>query len=349
MHNDDISSTLILSRKSTSESESQMFQAELDKYRPFQQRLLQAQHKQIALLKEITRIYGTLLQHKQIKSEQAKYEAFIRQRNLALAKYRKIFQAFNDLSAGVTTAHDFYSGMKEIVSSLQQNVETFVENRRSEGGQLLARIERDRLNSAGSQADQEQDRLKGLMQRMSMSPAAAGSSGQSAVPDFASHSPVPSNMQAFGSPSLLAPPHRGVSSVQISDRAAPSSKTMSVVDRGLQDSTLAGTPPLLHSHAYNEMRIPYQPPASVNHMGRHHLLSHDQSSLPPDYVPPPPPPGPPPESEKRNDVLDQHRPPVSDMFTQHRLRPDQDRTPARHYEAILGQGSTRGNNPLHSP
>jgi hypothetical protein len=66
--------------------------------------------------------------------------------------------------------------MKETVSSLQKNVETFVQNRRGEGGQLLSRIEQSKSQGA----DQEQQRLKDLMDRMSMEPSNSGSPVQMA-------------------------------------------------------------------------------------------------------------------------------------------------------------------------
>ena len=58
-----------------------------------------------------------------------------------MTKYRRVYQSFNDLVAGLSRAQTFYSEMKDTVLSLQKNVETFVNNRRSEGGQLLTKIE----------------------------------------------------------------------------------------------------------------------------------------------------------------------------------------------------------------
>lgn len=86
-----------------------------------------------------------------------------------MTKYRRVYQAFNDLMNGLMRAQGFYSEMKETVSSLKQNVETFVNNRRSEGGQLLSKIEQ----SKSSGADQEQQRLKDLMERMSIDPSSS--------------------------------------------------------------------------------------------------------------------------------------------------------------------------------
>ncbi len=129
-------------------------------------------------MKELTRTYSDLLQDKRVSREQNKYEAFSRQRNVVLSKYRKVYQAYTDLQAGLQRAQQFYDEMKDTVDSMKKNVDSFVENRRSEGGQLLNTIEA----SKGSGADREQARLKELMERMSVSPGTQHS-----------HSPVPTS------------------------------------------------------------------------------------------------------------------------------------------------------------
>jgi hypothetical protein len=167
VHSDDISNVLILNKKAIANQESQLFKAELEKFRPHQNRILQANHKQSSLLKELTRTYSDLLKDKRVRSEQSKYDAFSRQRNTVMTKYRRVYQNFNDLIAGLSRAQTFYAEMKDTVSSLQKNVETFVQNRRGEGGQLLSRIEQNKSQGA----DQEQQRLKDLMDRMSVDPS----------------------------------------------------------------------------------------------------------------------------------------------------------------------------------
>jgi hypothetical protein len=199
VHSDDISNVLILNKKAIANQESQLFKAELEKFRPHQNRILQANHKQSSLLKELTRTYSDLLKDKRVRSEQSKYEAFSRQRNTVMTKYRRINQNFNDLVAGLMRAQNFYSEMKETVTSLQKNVESFVNNRRSEGGQLLAKIEQSKSQGA----DQEQQRLKELMERMSMdpsgSPVSAGSGGRKkSIPPPLSSTPGYPSMSSSG-------------------------------------------------------------------------------------------------------------------------------------------------------
>ena len=171
IHTDDISSVLILNKKAISSQEAALFKSELEKFRPHQSRILQANHKQNSIMKELTRTYSALLSNPAVKAEQNKYESFSRQRASVLSKYRKVHQAFTDLIAGLDRARGFYAEMYDTVSSLAKNVDSFVNNRRSEGHQLLTQIEASKSAAGGVGADKEQARLKELMERMRVSPA----------------------------------------------------------------------------------------------------------------------------------------------------------------------------------
>ncbi|CRJ96401.1 hypothetical protein BN1708_002136 [Verticillium longisporum] len=71
VHNDDISEILILNKKNIANYEQQLFQSELEKFRPLQNRLLQANQKQSAFMKELNSSFNTLLQDKRVRSEQS--------------------------------------------------------------------------------------------------------------------------------------------------------------------------------------------------------------------------------------------------------------------------------------
>lgn len=169
-HNDDISQILILNKKSIANFEQQLFQSELEKYRPHQNRLVQASHKQAALMRELTVTFNSLLQDKRVRAEQSKYESIQRQRGSVVGKYKRAYQEFLDLFAGLQSAKNWYKEMKETVESLEKNVETFVNNRRSEGAQLLSQIESERAASKNSHAAMEQERIRVMMERISMDP-----------------------------------------------------------------------------------------------------------------------------------------------------------------------------------
>ncbi|KAL8704916.1 MAG: hypothetical protein Q9201_001949 [Fulgogasparrea decipioides] len=315
VQNDDISNVLILNKKSIANHESQLFQAELEKFRPHQNRILQGTHKQTALLKELTKAYGDLLQDKRVRSEQARYESFIRQRNQVLAKYKRVFQAFNGLIDGLMRAQSFYTEMRETAVSLEKNVETFVSNRRSEGAQLLGQIERDKANNTGAQADRERDRLRELMERMSMDPSSSPTKSTTPRPlplsrssqahdSYSSKSPLPSsnNYPVPSStpkmnPSLQSP--AGLNRSYPQQPAQPNGAQVELAKSG-------GLPSV--NDPYNPMAYPFQSPLSPppagqgsyhpNHAQATHQAYPQYGQFPlQGYVPPPPPPGPPPPSQ----------------------------------------------------
>lgn len=267
-------------------------------------------------MKELTRTYGVLLQDKRVKSEQAKYESFNRQQNFVLTKYKKVFQAFNDLIQGLMSAQSFYSEMKDTVESLEKNVETFVNNRRAEGAQLLHRIEQDKASSAGGQADRERDRLQQLMERMSVDPTSSPTKSSTSRPAPSSrtshfndpysaksppisppyHSKPPSNF-SNGAPTMKSP--ASVASYQSFPQ--PSQADLSHQTPVTKDSYKSGSS-VGNNDPYNPMAYPFQSPASPpppQHSAPPAQQYPQQQSqyLPQGYVPPPPPPGPPPSSQ----------------------------------------------------
>ena len=303
VHNDDISNVLILNKKSIPTHEHQLFQSELEKYRPHQNRLLQATHKQTALMKELTKTYGVLLQDKRVKSEQAKYETFNRQRNTVLSRYRKVFQAFNDLVHGLMNAQSFYSEIRDTVDSLEKNVETYVSNRRSEGAQLLHRIEQDREAVNGIQTDRERDRLQQLMERMAVDsspvkprpesrPSQLHDSYPTKSPPLSPHYPSnPPLTYSNGTSNAKSP----VNPPKQQDVIRHPSLDQSQHGPASQSPYQATTPSAAGDPLYNPMAYPYQSPASPPPP----LISAQPTNqmLPRGYMPPPPPPRPPPNSQ----------------------------------------------------
>jgi len=318
IHSDDISNVLILNKKATTSQENQLFKSELEKFRPHQNRILQAMHKQSAIMKELTRTYGDLLQDKRVRSEQNKYESFSRQRNTVLSRYRKVYQAYVDLNAGLERARQFYSEMKETVESLEKNVQSFVENRRSEGSQLLNAIEA----AKGTGADREQTRLKELMERMSVNPSPLPHSN-SPSHSISSHRPPPlqpqvsygSQQQSMYNPTASPPAtpqyQNGVRSSSAFQGYQPPpssasyrqdlypSQSQTPRDSGYNPSSYGPVSPPAHQQYFSpppgQQGYGSQPTTTQHGYGQQ---QHTQPQhLPPGWHPPPPPPGPPPSQD----------------------------------------------------
>ncbi|EER22878.1 bck1-like resistance to osmotic shock [Coccidioides posadasii str. Silveira] len=300
VHNDDISNVLILNKKSIANQEEQLFQAELEKFRPHQTRLLQANHKQTALMKELAKVYGDLLQDKRVRAEQSKYETLSRQRNSVISKYRKVHKAFKELLSGLDQAQTFYMQMKDTVDSLKKNVDTFLNNRRSEGAQLLNQIERDK--SSTGHEDREREKLKQLMERLSMEPTSTSPS---------SSKPRPSAIKVSSSATKSSPisPHHGGSAAAGGQIPSPHNQKPSSISYPSYPASNPPPPEVYNpaqpyqqhtSEVYNPMAYFYQTPTSPP-PGQQYFspgpspyggYPGQSPYMPQGYVPPPPPPRP---------------------------------------------------------
>ncbi|EFQ27648.1 BRO1-like domain-containing protein [Colletotrichum graminicola] len=315
VHNDDISEILILNKKSITNYENQLFQSELEKFRPYQNRLLQANHKQSALMKDLTTSFNTLLQDKRVRSEQSKYETVQRQRTAVMNKYKRAYQEFLDLEAGLQGAKTWYAEMKETVQSLEKNVETFVNNRRSEGAQLLNSIEQERSTRKDAHAELERERLRGLMERMSMEPPAPSPKPASNRPtpsplNFANPSSTPRYPQTNFSGQYQVPQSPPPNQQQYPSFAAPPNSQSYTPQQGnaygqpaYNPSQYGRTPgptsPPPHQSTFGPavLRGPASPPptqTSFSQSQQYGGFPNQQQQMPAGFVPPPPPPGPPP-------------------------------------------------------
>ncbi|KAF5615821.1 vacuolar sorting BRO1 [Fusarium sp. NRRL 52700] len=325
-HNDDISQILILNKKSISNYETQLFEQELEKFRPHQNRLLQANHKQSALMKELTNTFNRLLQDKRVQSEQSKYEAIQRQRSSVINRYKRAYQEFLDLVAGLQSAKNWYTEMRETVESLEKNVDSFVNNRRSEGAQLLNQIEQERSSSKNSQAEMERERLRGLMDRMSIDP-----SKSSPQPQTQNRPTPPSQYQQgqnlrypqanyqgqYQAPNSPPAQQQTMAQQQAYQNFSPPPTTQSFgpppintfVQPTYNPSQYGRTPgptsppPNQTSFNIGGYRGPASPPPNQTTFGQTQSFGGYGASatpqtqggyMPPGFVPPPPPPGPPP-------------------------------------------------------
>jgi hypothetical protein len=317
---------LILNKKAVQNHENALFANELEKFRPHQNRLLQATHKQSALMKDLTAAYGDLLQDKRIRAEQSRYEALSRQRNSILSKFKKTYQAFLDVWEGLEKAQQFYSEMFETAESLDKNVETFVSNRRSEGAMLLSSIEKEK----GSDAERQQRRLREMMERVSM--GGEGTSPNSSRPSHSQHtSPTnamsppttpryPQQYPGYGAPTPPPPPpqppaqagygYPGYPSAPPPHQPPPNGSNAYV--RRDSYGQLPGLPhyqaqPMARRESNQPLPSPGLAPNSQQYQPGHYSSGppsgygatgstgyQAQPYNPGAYVPPPPPPGPPP-------------------------------------------------------
>lgn len=252
--------------------------------------------------------FNNLLQDRRVRSEQSKYESIQRQRGAVVGKYKRAYQEFLDLEAGLQSARRWYAEMTETVESLEKNVESFVNNRRSEGAQLLNQIEQDRAANKTAQAALEQERLRGLMERMSMEPPQSSSPNPS---NSTRPTPTPLN---FSNTAPRYPQTNFSGHYQVPSSPPPVQAHMPQYQTAYNPSTYGRTPgptsPPPNQTSFGaaaSMRPgPVSPPPTQTSFGQSSrpystygnpnapATNQSQTYVPPGFVPPPPPPGPPP-------------------------------------------------------
>lgn len=265
-----------------------------------------------------------------MRSEQSKYETIQRQRSAAINRYKRAYHEFLELQSGLQSAKNWYTETKDTVTSMKSNVDTFVNNRRSEGNSLLNQIESDRAANKGKQAELEQERLRGLMERMSVE----GPKSPQQQPPSARQTPAPLFQSGQG-------PRYGQSSYQQGQYQMPTSPPAhqqsyggysspppggNMYQQPYNPSTYGPTPgptsppPNQTSFGLSAMRNPTSPPPNQTSFGQsfqsyntygsqqhqhqhqpqqhqqpqHHQMQQQPAQVPAGFVPPPPPPGPPP-------------------------------------------------------
>lgn len=211
-------------------------------------------------------------------------------------------------------AQGFYTEMKETVESLHKNVDTFVNNRRSEGGQLLSGIEETkRHGSSSGLVDWERERLKELMDRMSMDPSNSPGSSPSKTsrPNYSSigsqpqyTSPLPSTAQQFPSynrPSNVPPSAaNGTRPGEFTYQPASFGPVSPQINTNPQQTQQYQPQQAFSPQQTQQFSQPFSPSQQQSYQPQQ---QHSQSqsgapntAMPPGWVPPPPP-GPPPNQD----------------------------------------------------
>lgn len=186
----------------------------------------------------------------------------MKQRNAVKSKYKKIYQAMEELVSGLARAATFYADMNDSVQSLTRNVDSFLSNRKAEGGEMLARIERNRASRVMDQAGREHERTTEAVGRMrieSWSPA------KTSTPDDAVARPsqLPHNPSYMNSGPAISQQNADYQGVSRHTPLSPSAYSPNQYFPSGMSSPLREP----------SSRSPYYAPSG--------------------YVPPPPPPGPP--------------------------------------------------------
>ncbi|KAF9238046.1 BRO1-like domain-containing protein [Melanogaster broomeanus] len=138
---DDVSHILLLNRRNTG-AEPTLFAAELEKFKPYQQRLTATVHHQQMALQEIQGLWKSLRDIAGRGPGAKKWEEREKRKKDAVRRISSARDGYMEVRDGLTKGLQFYSQLTELSATLSRNVKSFVSDRRSERDKLVGQAER---------------------------------------------------------------------------------------------------------------------------------------------------------------------------------------------------------------
>lgn len=260
---DDVSHLLLLNRRSQ-DVQPTLFQAELEKFRPYQSRISAAIASQGAILQAIAAVFKSLDSRRGVREAQRKQSNDERSGADVEARFRKAAQAYDEVRTSLQKGLAFYDQMTTLIDGLRREVRQFTNTRAQERSRMSSDADaRSRTTTTASppRVDRSLESQFGSM----------GLGGHHSPPTSSSPYPQPPK-----SPSYPAPPQRA-------SAASP-----------YDFSSLSNLPSAFSSQPY-QAQPPSQPYSSPPPTQQHYAASpapaaqRYSSPSPSSPYPPPPP------------------------------------------------------------
>ncbi|KAJ6567662.1 BRO1-like domain-containing protein [Mycena vulgaris] len=146
---DDVSHLLLLNRRNTG-VEPTLFAAELEKFRPYQQRLAATIHHQEAALQDVAAKWKVLKDFTDYKSPARKWDEREKRRTEGVRRFGRAREGYEEVRDGLAKGLQFYTELTELTAKLRRTVKAFVVGRVEERERLVAKLESEkRLASSG--------------------------------------------------------------------------------------------------------------------------------------------------------------------------------------------------------
>ncbi|KAI0064473.1 BRO1-domain-containing protein [Artomyces pyxidatus] len=144
---DDVSNLLLLNRRNPN-VEPTIFAAELEKFRPFQQRLSQTVHHQQIALQEMSQLWKSLKDLAGRGEGARKWDERERRKKESVRRFNRARDGYMDVRDGLAKGLQFYSELTALTATLRQNVKDFVNSRTKERQTLASQAETQQRLSA---------------------------------------------------------------------------------------------------------------------------------------------------------------------------------------------------------
>ncbi|KAH7910383.1 BRO1-like domain-containing protein [Hygrophoropsis aurantiaca] len=144
---DDVSHLLLLNRRNTG-VEPTLFAAELEKFKPYQQRLAATVHHQQVALQEIQALWKSLRDLAGRGPGARKWDERERRKKDTVRRFSAARDGYMEVRDGLTKGLQFYGQLTDLSATLTRNVKKFVADRRAERDKLVGQAEIQKRLSA---------------------------------------------------------------------------------------------------------------------------------------------------------------------------------------------------------
>ncbi|OCH91191.1 BRO1-domain-containing protein [Obba rivulosa] len=144
---DDVSHLLLLNRRNTG-GETSLFAGELEKFRPYQQRLGATVHHEQAVLQELSSLWRSLRDLAGRGPGARKWDERERRKKDTIRRFSRARDRYMEVRDGLAKGLQFYTDLTELTAALRRNAKTFVSNRAVERDALAAQAETKKRSAA---------------------------------------------------------------------------------------------------------------------------------------------------------------------------------------------------------
>ncbi|KAJ7853515.1 BRO1-like domain-containing protein [Mycena olivaceomarginata] len=140
---DDVSHLLLLNRRNTG-VEPTLFAAELEKFRPYQQRLAATIHHQEVALQDVAARWKMLKDATDFRSPARKWDEREKKRKETVRRFGRAREGYEEVRDGLAKGLTFYAELTELTTKLRRSVKAFVAGRIDERERLVAKLESEK-------------------------------------------------------------------------------------------------------------------------------------------------------------------------------------------------------------
>ncbi|PCH36767.1 BRO1-domain-containing protein [Wolfiporia cocos MD-104 SS10] len=146
VQNDDVSHLLLLNRRNSG-VENSLFAGELEKFRPYQQRLAATVQYEQGTLQEVSTLWRTLRDLASRGPGAKKWEEREKRKKETIRRFSRARDGYMEVRDGLAKGLQFYGELTELTTVLRRNVKSYVSERTMEREALVAQAERERTSS----------------------------------------------------------------------------------------------------------------------------------------------------------------------------------------------------------